>query len=696
MSQNAPNGGNAVNLKTGKKPLKSRSTYDLSYRMACTPRYAFITPFFKFEGVPGDRVSLRSGHNLRTLSLKSPLFQNLRMNKDFYAVPMKALLPLNWDKLFNNPVQGEDINPLAMNTLIGSYDSATYYGSFMYKVFKKMQNYAFNWNTLGAESITVFSHILMTMNNFFGKGNLFEAFRIDPTFGMDTYLGVSLRHATDVMFNAWHAYLINLGEQLGDIPYLVEFKDDAGETIYDKTYDLRNLTERMRFFYDVCDNPLFTPTTYSFEGFSYANAAAAAHAILAELKEPNFEGDQYLYNYLSQCMSKVQAVPHRSVNIAPVLAYQMICAEYFTNDKIDLCYNSDMWRQVIFTYGVQKMLNGIAIPQQYSTFEWNGKDYTYDAFSAISLENLAGSSCDTKGQTWVWFALMNQLFGYQRGLKYIDYFTGSRTRPIAVGDLNVSVLDNKVDVIDVTKKIQWQRFLNQVNRIGPDAKNYLKGIFDVEERQHIDVPVKIGHIDETVYGEEVQNTADAQQTQPNSITTNLKSRGSNYAFEFNVAESTIVIGVVTFSIRRFYNNGVDPFSLKKDRFDMFNPYMQFVGDQPIYVSEIAKRCDPDDIFGYTGRYAEYKNSVDYAIGDFKDGTLKSWIFSDSTPEFQSGDDNKHVHVSPEFIRQQPTELDDYYLNMTGSTPGDRYHFICVFDNIVEAKRDMVWNPQILG
>ena len=105
MSQNAPNGGNAVNLKTGKKPPKSRSTYDLSYRLACTPRYGFATPFFKYEGIPGDRVTLRSGHNLRTLSLKSPLFQNLRMNKDFYAVPMKALLPLNWDKIFNNPVQ---------------------------------------------------------------------------------------------------------------------------------------------------------------------------------------------------------------------------------------------------------------------------------------------------------------------------------------------------------------------------------------------------------------------------------------------------------------------------------------------------------------------------------------------------------------------------------------------------------------
>ncbi len=703
MSQNAPNGGNAVNLKTGKKPPKSRSTYDLSYRLACTPRYGFATPFFKYEGIPGDRVSLRSGHNLRTLSLKSPLFQNLRMNKDFYAVPMKALLPLNWDKIFNNPVQGEDVDARRLNTLIGSYSTDVTYGKFMNSILENISALSDSIDN-SSDGIRYIAFVTMLMDTFAGKGNLFECFRIDPFFGVDRVLQVSTRQVSELLFKGFHAYLDKIEESLNtqtDLNFGVSFTDDDMKTLYYKQYDLSKVSERMRFYYDVCENPLFTPDTYTFDAEMYNKALAAWKAAIAPINPLDAQDANPLKTWLTEVMndfqSSVLGLRDHYANIAPILAYQMIMAEYFTNDKIDLVYNSDMFRQMIYTYGCVQQFAGGTWPSSYTTFTWNGRGYSVDAFSTQSLYNIASQGINnmTKGQGMVWVGIIQVLFGMQRGLKYVDYFTGARTRPIAVGDLNVTVNNNKADVIDITRKIQWQRFLNQVNRVGPDAKNYLKGIFDVEERQHIDVPVKIGHIDETVYGEEVQNTATGQLSEPNSITTNLKSRGSNYAFEFNVAESTIVLGLVTFSIRRFYNNGVDPFSRKIDRFDMFNPYLQFVGDQPIYVQEIAKNSDHDDIFGYTGRYAEYKNSVDYAIGDFKD-TLSSWIFSDSTRVDQSSQDGMQVHVSPEFIRQVPTELDEYYLNMTGTVPGDRYHFICVFDNFVESKRDMVFNPQILG
>ncbi len=695
MSQNAPNGGNAVNLKTGKKPPKHRSKFDLSYRMACTPRYGFVTPFFKFDGIPGDRVSLRSGHNLRTMSLKSPLFQNLRMNKDFYAVPMKALLPLNWDKLFNNPVQGEDINPLAINTLIGSAGPQAYDG-FMHDLMSNVQILARKTYEFKASDFQYFTYCLMIFEMFAGKGNLFETFRIDPWFGINRVLSHTTQDATKAMWAAWHAYLDALVQKLGDVPFHIDYYSDDMTTTYTKTYDIKSIKERFRMYYDMCENSLFSVPIYSISGLNYTDLTKVLQASLQTYFGLS-DGTNGISDYCVEILTKLSEVQGQYVNIAPILAYQMIMAEYFTNDKVDMVYNSDMFRQVIYTYGLMQNVAGNAYNTENTTFMWNGKMYSYDAFSAMSLRNIAAYGIDTGtvGQSYMWVGLMNMLFGLQKGLKYIDYFTGSRTRPIAVGDLNVAVNQEKVDVINITQKIQWQRFLNQVNRIGPDAKNYLKGIFDVEERQHIDVPVKIGHIDETVYGEEVQNTADAQQSQPNSITTNLKSRGSNYAFEFNITESTIVLGLVSFSIRRFYNNGDDPFSFKKDRFDMFNPYLQFTGDQPIYLREIAKDSDHDDIFGYAGRYAEYKNSVDYAVGDFKDA-LASWIFSDSTLAVQTSEDGKHVHVSPEFIRQVPTELDDYYLNMTGTIPGDRYHFIVVFDNNVEASRDMVFNPQILG
>lgn len=702
MSQNAPSGGNAVNLKTSKKAPKHRSDFDLSYRFANTIRYGFASPFFKFEGIPGDKVSLRSAHTLRSMSLKSPLFQNLRMNKDFYAVPMKALLPFNWDKVFNNPVQGDDINPQLVNTVVKRGTKTGDNNRNFLELISQAINGCQAWYS--AASLTVANvptllRMCLYANIFFSRDSLFNVFRINLWGPARKLLVVSPEKFNNAAFEAYNAFCESIVNQMtasgGLLPFTVDFLADDGTVDFSKSYDLSKVKDRMRFFYDFCENPYVTVPTYAETVVNYTTAATAAKEAIDNALTQAAGTATTLKTFIDNLKTTATSaeIGCKYINLAPIYAYQMIMAEYFSNDKIDFVYNSDMFRQVIQTYGTIKDFGGSSID---GTFTWNGKRYQYDAFSNFSVSTLVYNALyrvTKPEQVAAGVSLIYALFGYKRNLKYVDYFTGCRTRPVAIGDLNVAVGDSGVDIIDITQKIQKQRFLNQVNRIGPDAKNYLKGIFGVEERQHIDVPVKIGHIDETIYGEEVQNTADAQQTQPNSITTNLNSRGSNFAFEFKISESTIVLGLVSFSIRRFYNHGEDPFDRKVDRFDMFNPYLQFVGDQPIYLSELSRADGNDEIFGYTGRYAEYKNSVDYACGDFLD-TLNSWIFSDGTPEEHSATSPKHV--DPDFIRQDPTELDDFYLNFTGTRPEDRYHFIVVFDNKVSASRDMVFNPQILG
>ncbi len=687
-----------MNLKTGKKPPVHRSTYDLGYRFADTVRYGFVTPFYKYEGISGDKVSLRSGHNLRTLSLKSPLFQNLRMNKDFYAVPMKALLPLNWDKLFNNPVQGDDVDPAMVNTLFANdYQGGKSFMKEYAAALKQMAPQTSHVTTEDTKFLMELIRTLLTMEPFCSKGNLFAHYKIDPWHGLRYQFTFSPLEVYNAYFSAFHAWFdkyFQLADSTVSKKIPVDFKDLEGNIIATQYYDFTVMKERIRFYYDALENPYFVFNLASSDLIKKADCNQAAYTVLTQA----FKGQTDLaviFDNWYKSLDTAAKTKTTYVNVAPVLAYQMVMYEYFTNDKVDFCYNSDMWRQTIFTYACMQNLRGQAISGM-STFVWNDKTYQYDAFSRVGLYNIVSSWTNSLGdaKSALYVSLINDLFGIKRNLKYIDYFTGARMRPIAVGDLNVQVNNNSVDVINISRNIQMQRFLNQLNRVGPDAKNYLKGIFDVEERQHIDVPVKIGHIDETVYGEEVQNTADAQQTEPNSITTNLKSRGSNYAFEFKITENTIILGLVSFSIRRFYNNGIDPFSKKVDRFDMFNPYLQFVGDQPIPLEQISSQNSEDLIFGYTGRYAEYKNALDYACGDFKDGALKTWIFSDETPEAQSAANPSKL--SSEFIRQNPTELDDFYLNMTGKTPDERYHFIVVFDNMCTASRNMVFNPQILG
>ena len=98
-----------VKRTEGKNAPTSRSKFDLSYHNFITPSYGKITPFMSLETVAGDKIPIRSTHKVRSYTLKSPLMSDVYMQKDFFAVPMECILPLNWQKIFANPVVGDDV-----------------------------------------------------------------------------------------------------------------------------------------------------------------------------------------------------------------------------------------------------------------------------------------------------------------------------------------------------------------------------------------------------------------------------------------------------------------------------------------------------------------------------------------------------------------------------------------------------------
>ena len=80
-----------------------------SYSVFQTERFAEYVPFHVMEGVSGDVLPLHSNHEVQTYTLKSPILQSLAKKKDFFAVPMQAILPLNWEKFYTNPNIGDDV-----------------------------------------------------------------------------------------------------------------------------------------------------------------------------------------------------------------------------------------------------------------------------------------------------------------------------------------------------------------------------------------------------------------------------------------------------------------------------------------------------------------------------------------------------------------------------------------------------------
>lgn len=149
-------------------------------------------------------------------------------------------------------------------------------------------------------------------------------------------------------------------------------------------------------------------------------------------------------------------------------AYQLVNAHFYSNDSVDYIYSADLFRNLM-DYFVFMQSNGNFNPPHFSL---NGLECEYDSMSSkcfevmvarfyanvpafLSVTDASGTSNDYYRNLLGYFS---SLFGYRRSLRYVDYFTGARTRPLAVGDVNVNVNSNLVNIVDVTRNIQRQRF----------------------------------------------------------------------------------------------------------------------------------------------------------------------------------------------------------------------------------------------
>lgn len=689
---NLPNGGDKQVINDGNKAPSNHHHYDLSYKYAATERFGEVNPFVFCYGVPDDKnVTFRTGHKLRTTSLASPLLQDLRKNLDFYAVPTKAILPHTWDFIQNNPVVGNDIDPFLTNCLLYISGEAVDLSGLKDIIYHAITNggVVYNGDQIEVEgTITYtsvdwdrFMHLLAFIETFFAKDSLFAAYRMP----LHKRLGVGVTpFVEELLSQAWtfyHRFLIQLAKNLGTDNYTIDFLDSNYQVILTRTYNISDLSDRMRLYFDFVENS--SVDWKALDVLTDARATLVYSTIMDD-----YDGEYSLLDrYATGTASFINQInyfvdPTDPIDIRPILAYQLVCAEYFTNDKIDFVYSADMFR---------KIYEGFFI--QYSSgahIDLNGNRYPYDGFSAKALSQLlylSASQFSQSGPNWYAFSLFINLFSRKRSLRYVDYFTGARSHPLAVGDVNVSVSGGSVSAIDMTKGIQSARYLLAVNRVGPKAKEYLKGIFGSNERTRTDVPIKIGHIDEVVYGIETQNTGVDQLENAQTITTNLTSSSNNFAFQMDLEEDTMLIGVSSYEIARFYLEGWSKFADKIDRFDHFNPYFQYTGDQPIKQSEIQAGLDHDAVFGYGSKDLEYKLQTDYAIG-FDDDDLRGWIFAQEMIK-------DPITISPDFIRAHQTELDRYFLSMTAEMASKRFHFICKYDNKIDASRNMVFDPQIL-
>lgn len=644
---------------TAKAP-NSHSSFRLPYINAGTYRFGEYSPHFVMECVNGDKISLNSKHDLRTYTLQAPLMSSLKLNKDYFQVPMECILPQHWDKVYSNPLIGDDVNAKKVNCIL----DMTSLIEFENRIKVLFQSYIQDSNTLLAN--TTYLKYLFICEKFFSNGCLLATLGVKYSglfkantslnspkyFEFDSYLDEAIDKISDYIAENGH-----LEVKIDGLTYFI-VPDPSRTTSTASPITLRNFIERCR------ETSSFEITDEDFEEILYPSSFPSWFAEYTDAFS-----NETIYKYL---------------NLSRILAYQISVSHYFTNDKIDYIYSAELFRSNI--NALLRTYYGGSMP----TFSYNGVTYFYDTLSGECLSDFI-KYCTNIDNV---IDLINIIFGFRRSLRFMDYFISAKSRPLAIGDVNIDVNNDKVSAIDVTRNLQKQKFLNFVNRTGRKFENYVAKLGGTYVKPDFHNPLYLAHTSDNIGSYNIENTGSAQLSNANSITTILRSNSNNFAFEIEVDRPSIIIGVISFDITRLYPYNCEAQNFHIDRYDMFNPFMQFIGDQELLRRELSSKFALSDImddnFGYTTRHQEYKTRVNQCFGGFVESLPGfAFIADDSISAYDVS------HISPDYIRSRNSELDKFYASLTGWSLGKYFHFIILNDNKCDAKRPMIYEPQIL-
>lgn len=630
------------------------NTFDLSYLNPLTARYGEVTPFFHMEGLGRDRILLKSSHDLRSYTLSSPLMTSVIMRKSYFQMPLAGIMPKTWQYIFTNPTKGDDIPDDALS---------------FFNLETLRQNLVSFITSYEAQAGDKFDNIhfkaILVLYLLVSKGSLLD------------YLGVQYHPYSKPISLDDQTFPYGFDSVIDNMvvnlpPLSISFNVDtwgvegSNGVVTISVPHNGSLEDKRNFFYSLLEHPDYVSndTSGSFKQFY------DVFKLFLSTYESTYPNDFAL---------------DLEVNPFRLAAYQMVCSQFFSNDKVDGIYNSELWLS-----NMKSLVYSVIPTTTEKSFTLNGVPVFYDVLSNHYLSILSQKDrLVNVNALYFWFNLLS----YRRSLRYGDYFTGARPKPLAVGDVNIDVNGSAlnsltVNAVDVNRNLWIQRFLNAANRVGSNLVNYTKGIFGYEPPKDYHQPNYIASESTRIGGNEIDNTSgvagsDGVTTQ-GTVNVNLRSSGSDVAFDIYIDNPCIILGLVSFEAVPCYSACIEKIATHKDRYDMFNPYMQHIGDQQILTQEFNSQHKKNMVFGYACRYAEYKYRYSMQHGGFNTN-LPSWSFDG---RFDSTSINEDV------IRSKPADFDKFYKSLQYASLPNYFHFIISFANSVQANRAMQFFPDL--
>lgn len=686
--------------------------YDLTHQSFLTPNFGMITPSLIVDTVPADRIVVRDNTKLILNRIDGNFLSNMSQYVDTFYVPMRSIYPMNYEKMIVNKTKGDDIPnsalpmfPLGLlildylnsNTPITFVDAAN--NVDVVYTMRELTTAAINEDlTTGNFEEIVFSAYysrLTLLATVLSRGQLLDYlnYQLDELNDDTTVLSM-FQAKIDDYFNALYACrtgYLDGGEYSTLLSHSLELDQDKITDLGGHRFTCNSMSEWRQAIADILEKGemidfrgITTAGNYDDLIFATKELVNAIFSIFTNSDIGDYDG--YIDN-INESSNPFSDGGY--INIGRVLAYQQVVAQYFTNDTIDNIYNSDLYMQLLRAV-MYPSIDGFSSEP---TFDYNGVATEYDyistggAFYSLISDKIAGHL----NRQYVFMTLM---FLLRRSLIYGNYFNTARPNMLAIGQLGVAVEDGSVSPIDITRNLLMQRYLNACNRVGNGFLQSMASLFGITPSDTGTFPRFISHRKIEIQNQVTNNTSSEQGKQ----TTNLVAYSDNTACDVFIDDFGYLISVISFDVLPVYTTGIDSTWHFSDRFDLYNPMLQNIGDQAIRSSELLGNPTLyNSTFGYVVRNGEYKFALSKAHGAFCTNDLAGYMMKYPINELRNDFEESvaDLKINPDFIRDKSSYLDRVIPEISGVSPASYFQFVVSCTNEVHAARKIQATPPVL-
>lgn len=174
-----------------------------------------------------------------------------------------------------------------------------------------------------------------------------------------------------------------------------------------------------------------------------------------------------------------------------------------------------------------------------------------------------------------------------------------------------------ISALDIRYTMSMQRYRERILRAGNRTKDVLESQYGISSRYIEDDYVEfLGSFSGTLNINKVAGTTNEGNTSIGELGAYGNAQISGKQIERSFNDYGIVMGILTFVPETEYDAlMVDPFNIKSEQFDYYQPDFENLGLSPVFGYELDPRLG-NQVLGYTARYHEYKMAIDKVHGEF--------------------------------------------------------------------------------